>query len=127
VKRVAAVLVFTSTAPAFAGASLLVTRVIAFSDSRDFYLTSKTGYHNGATERKAVPGNQIRDETHTGITCRVCGAFLYSTDHGNDEVTYHCSSDEATFWDFERGSSEQIKAKEHWDKSRIEVFAGKNQ
>lgn len=71
--------------------------------------------------------NQIREGIYSGMKCRLCGAFLYSTDHGNHEATYHCSSDEARFWDFERGTPEQLKAKEHWDNSRIEVIAGNNQ
>lgn len=53
--------------------------------------------------------------------CIVCGAPLYSTDHGNGEVTYHCSSDEARFWQFERGSVEQKISMDHWDKSRKEI------
>jgi hypothetical protein len=54
--------------------------------------------------------------------CVVCGEELYVTDHGNHEFTYHCSSGAARFWDFDRGTIEQVKAKEHWDKSRIEIF-----
>ena len=52
------------------------------------------------------------------LTCNVCGQPLYPTDQCNLETTLHCSSTEARFWDFERGSLEQLKAKEHWDKSR---------
>jgi hypothetical protein len=63
---------------------------------------------------------------HPTATCRVCGASLYSTDFGNHEITYHCSSDMAKFWDFDRGSMAQRKAKEHWDASRLEVFINKN-
>jgi hypothetical protein len=55
------------------------------------------------------------------MKCRVCGSFLYATDHGNHETTYHCSSKEARFWDFERGTPEEVEAKEHWEKSRTEV------
>ena len=47
---------------------------------------------------------------------------MYATDYGNYEVTYHCSSPEARFWDFDRGTVEQAKAKDHWEGSRIEVF-----
>ncbi|MBS1667527.1 MAG: hypothetical protein JST58_09130 [Bacteroidetes bacterium] len=65
--------------------------------------------------------NEIQ-ENHSGIKCRVCGAFLYKTDHGNHEATFHCSSGEARFWDFERGTRDQTKAKEHWDNSRMEIF-----
>ena len=55
------------------------------------------------------------------FTCSVCGEPLYPTDKCNLETTLHCSSTEARFWDFERGSLEQLKAKEHWDKSRKAV------
>jgi hypothetical protein len=55
------------------------------------------------------------------FTCCVCGKSLYPTDQCNLETTLHCSSIEARFWDFERGSLEQLKAKEHWDKSRKAV------
>ena len=56
------------------------------------------------------------------LTCAICGQALYVTDKGNAEVTYHCSSDEARFWDFDRGTVDQHKAKEHWDNSIREVF-----
>jgi hypothetical protein len=58
---------------------------------------------------------------HPTFTCSVCGEPLYQTDQCNLETTLHCSSTEARFWDFERGSLEQFKAKEHWDKSRKAV------
>jgi hypothetical protein len=50
--------------------------------------------------------------------CNICGESLYPTDYCNLETTLHCSSPEARFWDFERGSLEQLKAKIHWDQSR---------
>ncbi len=56
------------------------------------------------------------------LTCRVCQAPMYVTDHGNHEATFHCASEDARFWDYERGTEEQIKAKEHWDESRHEVY-----
>lgn len=56
------------------------------------------------------------------LTCAICGQALYPTDKGNSEVTYHCSSSEARFWDFDRGTVAQHKAKEHWDRSIREVF-----
>jgi hypothetical protein len=59
---------------------------------------------------------------HPMIRCEICGENLYITDHGNHEITYHCSSAQARFWDFERGTSEQIKAKDHWDKSKLDVY-----
>jgi hypothetical protein len=61
------------------------------------------------------------------INCTVCGSALYATDWGSFEVTYHCSSAEARFWDFDRGTPDQNKAKEHWDKSRQEVLLDRNE
>lgn len=56
------------------------------------------------------------------MSCPICGSSLYATDWGNREVTYHCSSPEARFWDFDRGTKAQHMAKEHWDQSIREVF-----
>ena len=56
------------------------------------------------------------------FSCTVCGSPMYITDHGNHELTYHCSSSEARFWDFDRGTFEQVKSKEHWDRSKQEIF-----
>lgn len=56
------------------------------------------------------------------LKCPMCGAALYPTDRTNFEVTYRCSSPEARFWDFDRGTADQHKAKEHWDRSLREVF-----
>jgi hypothetical protein len=47
---------------------------------------------------------------------------MYPTDRNNFEVTYRCSSSEARFWDFDRGTLDQKVSKEHWDKSLKEVF-----
>jgi hypothetical protein len=58
------------------------------------------------------------------LKCVVCGFPLYSTDCCSRETTYHCSSKEARFWEFERGTRELLKAKEHWDKSKIEIVNG---
>lgn len=70
--------------------------------------------------------NNITDpqasQAHPHLTCRVCKAPMYVTDHGNHEATFHCASEDARFWDYERGTEEQIKAKEHWDESRHEVY-----
>ena len=33
--------------------------------------------------------------------CPVCGKGRYVTDHGNHEVTIHCSSSDAKFWEFD--------------------------
>ncbi len=55
-------------------------------------------------------------------SCPVCGSAMYPTDRNNFEVTYRCSSPEARFWDFDRGTAAQKEAKDHWDKSLKEVF-----
>jgi hypothetical protein len=57
-----------------------------------------------------------------GYKCPVCGSMRYVTDHGNHEITIHCSSPAARFWDFERGTVEQMEAKRHWDGSRQDIF-----
>ena len=54
--------------------------------------------------------------------CPVCGKGRYVTDHGNHEVTIHCSSSDAKFWEFDRGSLAQTIAKQHWEQSRLELF-----
>src|SRR5579863_6487166 len=56
-----------------------------------------------------------------GFKCPVCGSPMYITDHGNHELTFHCSSGAARFWDFERGTTEQMIAKKHWDQSKREM------
>jgi hypothetical protein len=66
--------------------------------------------------------NELKGETPTDIKCKFCGSSMYSTDHTNYEITYHCSSAEARFWDFDRGTPDQVKAKTHWDSSREEIF-----
>ena len=54
--------------------------------------------------------------------CSICESRMYITDHCYREVILHCSSDEARFWDYNRGSKDQMDAKEHWDKSILEVY-----
>jgi len=54
--------------------------------------------------------------------CPICGSARYATDQGNHELTFHCSSAEARFWDFEKGTHEQLIARQHWDQSRRELF-----
>jgi hypothetical protein len=58
----------------------------------------------------------------TPMKCPVCGETMYPTDRNNFEITYRCSSPEARFWDFDRGTEAQKVSKEHWDKSLREVF-----
>lgn len=74
------------------------------------------------TNRKMQLVNDAKGDLHPSIKCTVCGFGLYVTDRGNHEVTYHCSSPEARFWDFDRGTPDQHKAKEHWDRSKQEIF-----
>lgn len=47
---------------------------------------------------------------------------MYPTDRNNFEITYRCSSPEARFWDFDRGTAAQKISKDHWDQSLREVF-----
>jgi len=54
--------------------------------------------------------------------CPLCGSVMYMTDYGNHELTFHCSSAEARFWDFERGTTAQLISKLHWDQSKRDVF-----
>ena len=58
---------------------------------------------------------------HSTLKCTICGSPLYNTDQCINEFIYHCSSDEARFWDYDRGTVDQTRAKEHWDKSMQEV------
>ena len=53
--------------------------------------------------------------------CPVCGGELYRTDAGGNSATLQCSSDEARFWDFPRGSHEQKKAHDHFMKSTTHI------
>lgn len=61
------------------------------------------------------------------FVCRVCGSPLYCTDHGNHELTYHCSSPEARFWVYERGTAQQVEALTHWEQSKIEFYPEKGE
>jgi hypothetical protein len=70
--------------------------------------------------------NDVKGKPLPQLKCTVCGSALYATDWGNSEITYHCSSPEARFWDFDRGTSDQGKAKKHWDESRQEIFLDKS-
>lgn len=54
--------------------------------------------------------------------CPICGSPRYITDRGNHELTFHCSSAKARFWEYDRGTPEQAEAKKHWDQSSWEVF-----
>jgi hypothetical protein len=61
---------------------------------------------------------------HSTLKCTICGFPLYNTDKCLSEFSYHCSSEEARFWDYDRGSAEQTNAKNHWDQSRLEIPNG---
>jgi hypothetical protein len=68
-----------------------------------------------------IPVDGKNSLLHPDSKCKVCGEALYSTDHDNFEVTYHCSSEQARFWEYDRGTHEQNQSKEHWDQSREEI------
>lgn len=53
--------------------------------------------------------------------CALCGAHLYKTDGGGPAVTLQCSSAEAAFWNFDRGSEAQRIGHEHFHKSTVSV------
>jgi len=44
--------------------------------------------------------------------CKVCGSQLYRTD--GSSVTLQCSSDDAMFWNFGRGTKEQSQSHKHF-------------
>jgi len=64
----------------------------------------------------------LKGQLHPASKCVICGSPLYCTDHGNHEITYHCSSNQARFWDYERGSNEELMSKDHWDRSKLEEY-----
>jgi ribosomal protein L33 len=49
--------------------------------------------------------------------CSICGSNLYVTHEGGIKITLQCSSDEAKFWEFPRGSKEQKKSHKHFMES----------
>lgn len=53
--------------------------------------------------------------------CKVCGLQLYRTDGGAPAVTLQCSSDEAKFWNFNRGTKEQNISHKHFMDSMIHI------
>ena len=68
--------------------------------------------------------NHIRNykqfEELNNYRCKICGSPLYTT-YKNDKITLQCSSEEAKFWTYERGSKEQKEAHEHFMKSAIYI------
>jgi hypothetical protein len=61
------------------------------------------------------------NEMNTNYKCSICGSRLYRTDGGGMSVTLQCSSDDAKFWNFNRGTEEQRKSHEHFTKSLISI------
>jgi hypothetical protein len=53
--------------------------------------------------------------------CSLCKEYLYKTDGGGQTVILQCSSAEARFWDFDRGSEAQRIGHEHFHKSTVSV------
>ena len=56
-----------------------------------------------------------------GYKCKVCGTQLYRTDGGGSKITLQCSSDEAKFWNFNRGTKEQNISHKHFTDSMIHI------
>jgi hypothetical protein len=53
--------------------------------------------------------------------CKVCGSQLYRTDGGGHLVTLQCSSENAMFWNFNRGTKEQAQSHKHFMDSLIHM------
>ena len=62
--------------------------------------------------------------TDQNYKCKVCGSELYRTDGGGKTVTLQCSSDEAMFWNFNRGTKEQNLSHKHFTDSSISIPLG---
>jgi hypothetical protein len=52
--------------------------------------------------------------------CPVCGSKRYVTNFHDLEITIHCSSIEAKFWNFGSATLAHTVAKQHWDQSKLE-------
>lgn len=61
---------------------------------------------------------KVNDPEHR---CKICGAPLYRTDAGGPSVTLQCSSDEAKFWNFNRGTKAQNDAHKHFTDSLVNI------
>lgn len=57
----------------------------------------------------------------SGFKCPICRGALYRTDAGGNSVTLQCSSDEAKFWNFPRGTEDQKKAHDHFMQSTTNI------
>lgn len=71
---------------------------------------------------KILRFNQINEELlNDEHKCSICGSSLYRTDAGGIYAILQCSSDDAKFWNFGRGTEEQKKSHDHFVKSTIKV------
>lgn len=61
---------------------------------------------------------KVNDPEHR---CKICGSPLYRTDGGGPNVTLQCSSEEAQFWNFNRGSKLQNDAHKHFVESLVTI------
>ena len=61
---------------------------------------------------------KVNDPEHR---CKICGAPLYRTDAGGPSVVLQCSSDEAKFWNFDRGTKLQNDAHKHFMGSMMSI------
>lgn len=61
---------------------------------------------------------KVNDPEHR---CKICGSPMYRTDGGGPTVTLQCSSDEAKFWNFDRGTKLQHDAHNHFMDSMIHI------
>ena len=59
------------------------------------------------------------ENINNNYKCVVCGEDLYITYDYGSKKTLQCSSDNAKFWNFPRGSKEQSESHEHFVKSTI--------
>lgn len=61
------------------------------------------------------------NESVSGHRCPICGSEMYRTDVGGHLVTLQCASPEAMFWAFPRGTKENIKSHNHFERSIIHI------
>ena len=59
--------------------------------------------------------------TYEQYRCPICGHSMYRTDSGGTMATLQCGSEEARFWDFNRGSKEYTKSHKHFISSAITI------
>ena len=61
---------------------------------------------------------KVNDPEHR---CKICGSPMYRTDSGGPTVTLQCSSDEAKFWNFNRGTKLQNDSHKHFTDSMVHI------